>query len=410
MTAARTPIYELPRTPAQNDFETFFVPQFTVSIAQNERVPAKPLPLEVVRDVIQVTYRDSLEDIDSFDLLISNFESDLSHAALPLRTKYEPPSRPEFAELFDPGQQLELHMGYVNNMRLMLKGMILSLEPNFPESGGMTLSVRGLNALHRFRAQQHTYRWEGVKDSDIAYEIGRNAQSKDRPGINFAVRINETAKQRETPDPFVFMNNQYDIVFLLERARRRNYELVLVETDEQGRPDPHLYFGPSVTPAAPEYLLEWGRSLLSFRPNLTTANQVAEVVVVGWDRPRNKRIEGKATWSDLVPKRDSAEKARQEKLAAAFGNRREIVTDQPVRSDQEAASRAKELLRDIRKGMVEATGETVGLPNLRAGRKVEIRGLGERFDGIYYVTETTHSIGDGGYRTNFKARREMIEE
>jgi phage protein D len=56
--------------------------------------------------------------------------------------------------------------------------------------------------------------------------------------------------------------------------------------------------------------------------------------------------------------------------------------------------------------MVEASGSTVGLPELRAGRKVEIAGFGPRFTGEYFITETTHTIGSNGYTTTFKARRE----
>ena len=48
----------------------------------------------------------------------------------------------------------------------------------------------------------------------------------------------------------------------------------------------------------------------------------------------------------------------------------------------------------------------MGLPDLRAGRTVQIGGLGNRFNGIYFITDTTHTIGNDGYRTTFNARRE----
>lgn len=418
-----TPVYRLPlndqASADSGPFETFFVPKFQVrlsdgTVANRACFGATPqnlrnLPPEVVRDVIQVTYRDSVEEIDSFELVISNYESDFSESLRGMRPKYEPPSRDEFAGIFDPGTYIELSLGYVNRLQLMLKGQILALEPNFPEQGGLTLTVRGLNLLHCFRAEQHTYAWEGKRDSDIAVEIGRNRPQQNRPGIGFDIRVSDEARRRETPDTYVFMNNRYDIVFLMERARRRNYELVLLETNEQGQPDPHIYFGPSTSPDAPTYLLEWGRSLLSFQPTLTTARQVSEVVVLGWDRQRNKRVEGKKSWADLIPRRDQAEQARQQRLMQAFGNRREIVTDKPVHNQQEADDWAERILRELHKGMIEATGETIGLPDLRAGRKVEITGLGDRFSGTYFVTETTHTISEGGYRTKFKARREELE-
>ena len=49
---------------------------------------------------------------------------------------------------------------------------------------------------------------------------------------------------------------------------------------------------------------------------------------------------------------------------------------------------------------------TVGLPDLRAGKRVRVVGLGKRFSGLYFVTKTTHTIDDSGYQTQFTARRE----
>ncbi|MCA9875790.1 MAG: phage late control D family protein [Anaerolineales bacterium] len=370
--------------------ETFFVPQYKVKIAGRE------LPDAIVRDVVQVTYKDNVREIDSFDLTINNYD-DLRGVP-----KYEPPAKSEYANIFDPGQEVEVWLGYFNNLTLMLTGEITTLEPNFPASGGFTLSVRGLNRLHRFRTEQHTKAWTNKTDSQIAEELGRSPVRKGKPGLGIQV---ETAPLDEEEEPYVLMHNQYDIVFLMERARRRNYELVLREADEE-HPQRRLYFGPSQETAnAPAYLLEWGKSLLSFRPTLTTANQVSEVQVLGWDRRNNRAIDKTAKWEDMYP-RNSPERARVNLLAQAFGGRREVITDQPVYTPQEAERLAKNTLRDLLKGMVEASGETVGLPDLRAGRKLQIGNLGERYDGLYYVLESTHTLGEGGYKTQFKARRE----
>jgi len=55
---------------------------------------------------------------------------------------------------------------------------------------------------------------------------------------------------------------------------------------------------------------------------------------------------------------------------------------------------------------VTATGSCIGLPDLRAGQHVRIKGVGARFSGLYFVTETTHTINDQGYTTKFTACRE----
>ncbi len=378
--------------------ETFYVPQFQVKIG------GRDLPEQVIRDVLEVKYRDDVEKIDSFELRLNNWDAEQQ------TPKYEPPSSAERQNVFDPGgltdpvKKVEVRMGYLGNLRLMLTGEITTIEPDFPASGGLTLSLRGLNVLHRFRAEQHSFAWEKKTDSEIAEDLGKRPVKKGKPGLGIKVRTEPLDSEPE--EPYVFMDNRYDIVFLLNRARRHGYEVVLRE-DEEG--DEYLFFGPSESrgePPAP-YLLEWGKSLISFRPTLTTAKQVSEVIVRGWDRRNNRKIEGKATWQDLVPK--GPERERMKVLAKAFGNRREIVTDRPVHTKGQAKAMAKDILRDRLKGMVKASGATVGLPDLRAGRRVQVVNLGPRFDGEYYVTKTTHTLGDGGYRTEFEARRENAQ-
>jgi hypothetical protein len=51
----------------------------------------------------------------------------------------------------------------------------------------------------------------------------------------------------------------------------------------------------------------------------------------------------------------------------------------------------------------------VGTPFLRPGVHVEIRGMRPPFDGFYYVTKATHSIGTDGYRTKLSALRPGME-
>ena len=64
------------------------------------------------------------------------------------------------------------------------------------------------------------------------------------------------------------------------------------------------------------------------------------------------------------------------------------------------------ILLERSKDLVKASGSCVGLPELRAGQRVTIGGLGVRFSGEYFVTDTTHTINDSGYITKFGIRRE----
>ncbi len=371
--------------------EFFYAPEFQV------KVNGQDLADEVIHDILQTKYTDSIEKIDSFELSLNNWDDQR------FRPKYEPPSQPPRQGLFDPGKRVELRMGYAGDLRLMMTGEVTALEASYDESGPMTLTVRGLNQLHRFRAAQHTYAWENETDSNIAEDIGRRPVSRNLPGLGVRVR---TKPKDEPTEPYVLQDNQFDVVFLLARARKRGYELVLKEDDDQ---EQYLYFGPSEeqSESPPRYLLEWGRSLMRFQPTLSTALQIAEVTVRGWDRRRNRKIEVTEKLIDNVPR---AERTRYQQLLAAFGGRSEVISDQPVHSTEQARTLAKRRLTDQYKSMVTASGSTIGLPELRAGRRVNIVGLGDRFDGQYFLIETTHRIGSTGYTTEFQARRENRAE
>jgi phage protein D len=393
--AAPIPLYE--------ERETFYVPYFEIKLR------GSPLPRNVVRDVIDVTYEDSTDKIDSFTLTVNNWDADKR------RPKYvgmEPTpatGSPEakLAALFDPGNQLELYMGYQGNLRLVMTGFITTVEPDFPESGAPRLTVRGLNVLDTFRRKQYTWSWpEGgetsVRDSDIARSMSRQPDERaHRPGLGIEVRIDEQAASQEEPQQYVLMRDQYPIVFLTERARRRGYSLFVAEEIKNNSPYRYLYFGPSQQLRDITYRLEWGKSLIHFRPTLTTTNQVSEVTVYGWNRRTKQRIE-------YTAKLENCKAINPDLHAVArAANRKEVITDRPVHTPQQAKKLAEDILCKQLKEMVEASGATVGLPDLRAGRAMVITGVGERFGGRYFVTETTHTFNDSGYRTTFKARREQ---
>src|SRR5260370_38413348 len=86
-----------------------------------------------------------------------------------------------------------------------------------------------------------------------------------------------------------------------------------------------------------------------------------------------------------------------------MAERHEVTVGRPVHTNKQAKALAKDLLLNHLKEMIKASGSTVGLPDLRAGRTVQIGGLGSRFNGIYFITETTHTFGTDGFLTGFNA-------
>jgi phage protein D len=359
--------------------QDFYVPAFEVHIQ------GRPIQRDIIRDILQVTYKDSLEDIDSFTLDVNNWDDTTRTFAY------------SDSSLFDPGKEIELWMGYrgKDGLRKMLSGEITTLTPTFPASGAPKLTVGGVNLLHKLRTKQESHTYAKKTDSQIATEIGK------RLGIPVDI-----APVDEDQRDYLLQDNKYDIVFLMGLAREDGYDIYVVEDSTQ-KPT-RLYFGPTIGGRRPAYKLKYGATLIEFSPSLTTANQVSEVTVRGWDPKAKKAITYTAKRSEIRNKGVGA-KGGQQNLEASFQQKREIVTHPPVQTQAEAKRRAIQALETNAGDMIKGTGSTVGLPDLRAGSLLQIDGLGTRFSGHYRVTDTTHTSGDAGYTTQFGCRREETD-
>jgi phage protein D len=383
MATQTTPIYQ---------GQDFYVPYFQIKVGSNT------LDQKVIHDILRVTYKDSLTEVDSFEFTLNNWdETKPGFDQVRGRSfKYSDEHR------FDPGQTVELWMGYFgqDRLRLMLRGEITSLRPAFPASGPSTLVVSGLNSLHRLRGQQRTEAYVKMTDSEMAARIAQQLGLRLKPGPGGA--------PNETRHDYVLQDNQFDLIFLLERARRIGYDVFIEEKGQRGQSEPStLYFGPSDAVKRVTYELVYGASLIQFTPNLSTANQVGKVTVRGWDRRTKKPITYTATRQEIQTKGVGAQ-GGQSALEQSFYNREEVIADQPVETEAEAKALAVRTLENISKDMVKGSGSTVGLPDLRSGCVLTIGGLGKRFSGHYFVTATTHTIDDSGYQTQFECRREEV--
>src|SRR5262249_34868569 len=103
----------------------FYVPRFEIKIA------GVSLPANVLRDVIQVTYKDNIKELDSFELTVSNWDAakrEFKYIGTETKDsldldKKSPQKYNPLHRLFDPCRhEVEVHIGYGDNVSLMLKG------------------------------------------------------------------------------------------------------------------------------------------------------------------------------------------------------------------------------------------------------------------------------------------------
>lgn len=382
----------------------FYVPRYEV------KVEGANLPRDVLFDVRSVTYRDDVDGLDSFDLVVNNWDEvrrAFKYIGSETKAQLEKghPDHPRVT-LFEPcGKEVVLRMGYGNGFTTMLRGSFTTMQPSYGD-GAAELTVSGLNVLHQLRRKQYTTTWVDKKDSEIAQDIAQRTDNGHRR-FPLPIKIDDEALGKEKPLPLVTQENAYDIDFLFQRARKRGYVMFVQEEDKALGRVRQLYFGPSrpgMIPGIRDVVFEfaWGRSMLEFKPTIKTANQIGKVTVRGWHRTRKEPI---SRTVDLDDERITANKDLH-RVINACAAREEMVVDEPVFTNCEARERAIAILLDQTKELVTADVKVVGLPDLRAGQIVVINQLGARLSGKYFVTRSEHTIDDSGYLTTFSCRRE----
>jgi phage protein D len=285
---------------------------------------------------------------------------------------------------FELGAAIEVSLGYGEDLEALISGEITALEPTFSIAGAPTLIVRGFDKRHRLNAARRTRSFLEQKDSDIASQLGSDA--------GLAVDATDSG----VTHPYLLQANQTDFEFLLERARRIQYELVMAGDT--------LLFRPSGHAQSEALTLTLEDDLLEFRPRLTLV-PLTELKLLGWDLKAKQPITASAKAGDEVTTMGGAKSAAQ-RAGDVLSQAVETLVRMPVASqaeaDQIAAGRFNAATLDCIRGDARCRGRT----DVRAGTVIRLDDLGTRFSGQYYVTSAVHRYTRReGYLTEFQVRR-----
>src|SRR5262249_1571831 len=269
----------------------------------------------------------------------------------------------------------------------------MTLAPRFPESGQPTLGVSGQDGMVKLResrpAQGQTVKYIKKSDSEIAKVVAQ------RHKLRF--KVDESGEQH----PLVIQKNQDDAQFLMERAKRIDFECYVHTNPESGEETLHFLkpIDGRGSAGIKVYELEWGKNLMSFNPRLTLSRQVGQVTVRGWSPATKSVISYTATSRDLPPGERGRGTSGPQAVQRSLGSRQDVMIDARVASEQEAQDLAVSLLRERAYEFITGSGQIIGLPDLRPADNLILKGLGTRFSGRYYVKKVEHTLGNNGYLT-----------
>ncbi|MDP9793192.1 phage protein D [Catenuloplanes nepalensis] len=372
-----------------------YAPEFRVEIEGLEVDPSTR------NDILEVKVTRDLEEMSAFDLTLNNWDD------VRLRFKHSD------SAAFTVGRKVTIRLGYAEKLLTVATGTITTLSPAFPDGASPTVAISGVDGMLQLKERKPAANeqkiYPDVADWQIAEQIAARNNLR-----SVVTREGPTHEQ-------VVQKNQDDATFLLERAKRLDFDCFMLPDPDGGRDTlyfikptdgrdgrpvrayrlayaPGLATGPSAQPAG---LVP---NLISFTPTMTLSRQVGKVTVRGWD-PRTKQAISVTADASSVPAGDGDGQSGPEAASAAMPARQDVVIEAPVASAEEARALAEALLRERAYEFITATGRIAGLPELRPGDNLEIYGLGRRFSGSYFVKRVEHSLGSSGFFTEFAVRR-----
>ncbi len=356
----------------------YFAPAFRVEVNGTR------LAADVSKNIQELQIVSKPDTIDTFSFTVVN--------ALP-ELKWTHTSH---ADLFREGNSVKIAMGYVDDLQEMIEGEITQIKPTFPESGMPTVTIEGHTRLHRLQGDNKTRTFQNMSDKQIAEQIAQEAG------------LQADAEDTQIQYEYVMQPNQTDLQFLRDRASRIHFE-ILVRNKK-------LIFRKARESAKSIYTLLWAQTqksfaslpLKSFSPQMDTLQPANKVEYRSYDPKTKQALVCKADDGVQDSTMGGTDKGAQV-AAKAFQTQKQYVhVTTPFTSQAEGDQHAKAKFNQKAMNLVGGSAETIGIPALRSGQVVELKGLGPRFNGLYYVDEATHTINSGGYQTHFTVKRNSV--
>jgi phage protein D len=376
-----------------------YAPEYSVEI------DGEPIPPALRGSISRLSYTDGIQGADRVELSIANDG---------LRWLDHP--------LLQVDNGFTLSLGYAPDpLERVFVGEVTGVNASFPNGGMPTLTVIAHDFLQRLTT--------GTKDRGFLLDLptighfplpdpavvslvaATNLLIPDPDPVGaalsfFTLLLAYAVNAMEAKKGVRMQRAQSDFDFLAGIAKDNGWEMYIDHTlDPQGFV---LRFQFLVQDYAPSVTLAWGESLAEFTPRLTTVGQVAGVqtriwvpsiktelvIVLGWDYDRAafdlQIFPGFKGLDDVLGRA----KARSLVKVEAVG----------------PATMPKKLLSELLprlNGRLTGSGSAVGNLEIKAGRVIDLHGLGEQFSGLYRITSATHTIDGGGYKTAFEVRKEV---
>lgn len=295
-----------------------------------------------------------------------------------------------------PWNRVTIAAAFPDHRDTIMDGYISRIVPRTDQqAGSVTLTISGVDGSYIMNLEERTRVWQDRTYEQIAREIVEDGYQL------HAVLPDSTGGGDDTPPPPVTQRSP-DLRFLRELARRKGYEFYVQGAD--------AHFHPPVLTGTPQKLVtvNFGEETNCDRLEVEVdGTRPTEATITRLDPVTGETQTATASATDLDPMGASDP---GEMRGYGVPPTRVVARRQTALSEAQMAEYVQGLLR--RHGWwVRARGTLNGLRYgrvLRSKRTVTIKGLGQTYNGVYYVRSVTHRLTPRTYQMDFVATRNRL--
>lgn len=368
---------EMNFTDLQKKNKGFLVPQYSISVDGNDIAPSDFPVIDLKADMSAGFEMSACTFVLAalFDQKNGKFTKDI------------------FTQ-FKPGKVVDVKMGYGSNAGVF-KGYVNSIAFDFDGQSGPHVTVQCLDAKG---ALVNNRTWKSYGKQNVKAIVAAILKEKcgsyaTISGIDSKFDSSETDAAKESPQ---IKQSMDDYNYIIAFAKKTNNSFCVIYDK--------LYFCENLSAKATAKVgLKWGESLLSFSTEVNISDQIGTVQVYGDDPVTQESFTAKA---DTI----AGQGESGSDMAAVVKGKTLVVKEPEVKNKTQAEDFAKHTLEAHAGQLSKCSGSTIGIPQIAAGDKIEISGMGKGLDGDYYLNHVTHRINGQGYITSFRASRPKVKK
>ena len=277
---------------------------------------------------------------------------------------------------FKPGNEIEILAGYHSDEKTIFKGIIIKHAIKAKKEKASQLIVEAKDAAVKLTVGRKSAYFYDVTDSDIIEDLCKKVSVKTDV-------ISTSTKHKEMVQHYVT-----DWDFIVSRAEMNGLPVL---TD-----DNTLTVKKIDTSASPVLTVVYGSTLMEFEAEMDARTQYSAVKSYSWSYKDQEMADSEA--SD--PSVTESGNIKSTELADVIGISEYQLKHSGKIEDDDLKSWADANLLKSRLSKIRGRAKFQGYADVKPGSIIELKGVGDRFNGNVLVTGIRHAIDTGNWETD----------